>query len=133
MFCVYVQNIKACSLDTVQFATTRSEATVESDGASIMMPYRYEETRKRKTAYGRIKEMFVHSMWPGGPKLVVIQCAWHEEAGTNPVSKLPQIRLNQLWNHRMHFIKDCWAQNCALFPSDPFSDGELYDVLGHRD
>ena len=82
MFCVYVQNIGSCALDTVQFATTRSEATVKSDGASIMMPCRCEETRERKTAYGRIQEMFVHSMWPGGPKLVVIQCAWHEEAGT---------------------------------------------------
>ena len=94
-----------------------------------------QDTKQVTRAYGVIQKIFEHAMHKGedAPKRVVIECVWYEYVGINPVSLNPQVRFNPNWKSHYVFLDSCVASACVFWPSDPFGDRTLLDVVTHHD
>jgi hypothetical protein len=67
----------------------------------------------------------------GAPKRIVIECVWYEPVGTHPVSLNPQVKYNPNWSSDLVFLDSCLPVSCGFWPSDPFGDCDLLDVITH--
>ena len=94
----------------------------------------YLEDGQQHVAYGQILKIFTHSMFPGGPKDVVVECEWFDPVPDNDEACLPQVRRNSnsAFNQsaRFTFLRQCAAYNIMIAPHDPWeAKCDIYDVI----
>jgi hypothetical protein len=106
-----------------------------TDNANLACDFLEREADGEKTrAYATITRLFFHELYPGGTKLIVAECQWHESLPDNVVTKSPQVRLNpdHAFNRacRFTFLKTCCAIPIALLPHDPTGlESGVFDVF----
>ena len=77
----------------------------------------------RKRAYARIRRMYLHKMYPGGPEKILVLGAWYKDEGLTAeglyrVSVDPS---NGIHHHsRFQFLTNCYSMPVAVWPADPF-------------
>ena len=91
-------------------------------------------------AYATIADLFIHTMYPGGPSKVVVGGSWLECMGKCPIAGTTLVRKNA--NHpfnrsaKFTFIQECYTMPVALWPYDPFNrlpsqdpHRQYYDII----
>ena len=125
------------------FRTKKSQMTNKHDNSHIRVDYNEPVGRHSSspaTAYATITDLFVHTMYPGGPSKVVVCGSWLEVMGKCPITGTTLVRKNA--NHpfnlsaKFTFIQECYSIPVALWPYDPFNrlpsqdpHREYYDII----
>jgi hypothetical protein len=82
-----------------------------------------------KKSYARVKRIFEHALFPGGPKQIFVQGAWYRDEGVCPIAgnHLVSSDPTHHFTHQSKFIPLLWCyqQPVALWPYDP--KGKLQD------
>ena len=112
------------------FRTWKSQLLLKTDDAHIMMDYRRPgHNQPILQAYARIKNVFEHESYPGGPKRIIVEGSWFDVKGVCPIAKTTLVcrnRENQFnFSSKYVFLTDCHERPVALWPYDPL------DELGH--
>ena len=70
------------------FATKKSQSSLKNDNSNIKMPYYTVEHGRRvlKSAFGSISRIFLHEMYPAGPKQCLLDVDWFKDEGVSEVS-----------------------------------------------
>lgn len=119
------------------FGTTKSQKKNKHDNSHIRVDYNEPVGRnniRRATAYAEITDLFLHTMYPGGPSKMVVCGSWLEDMGRCPTAGTTLVRYNR--NHpfnlsaKFTFIQECYPMPVALWPYDPF--GKLPNDDPHR-
>jgi len=77
------------------FRTMEAERTNKTDNSGIKCWYgELEENGETMPSYGRIQEMFIHEMYPGGPLRHFIKADWADIMDETTSTGLVQVRLN---------------------------------------
>jgi hypothetical protein len=121
-------------LDTIPLRTMESQRRLRKDDSCIAVPYHEASDGSKRLAYGRIKAMFQHTLYPGGPTLHIVDCDWYETIDTSgPLTKvIPNPNFDRC---RLADLSTAYPQSLAFWPVDPFSTnpcGDLY-VLHHHE
>ena len=92
------------------------------DDSHVCEMYRAADGQQQH-AYGQIRSMFVHELYPGGPSKVVLRVHWFQNARTCPVSGNARVFKNYQ-NHlnvdfKFTFMETCYQQPVAVWPYDP--------------
>ena len=128
------------TVNKVQFRPRGSQQKFRKDDSVIQTWYHDADVGGVETTiYGIINKIFTHSLYPGGPQDVLLECEWLEnvpedDQGGEVGVYLPQVRanpdspLNQC--ARYVFLKQCAAYNIMLAPHNPWDDKcDVYDVI----
>jgi hypothetical protein len=103
------------------------------DDAQLVLDYSPPGSDEIKRAYARIKRLFVHQAYPGGPSRCIVEGSWYDVVGTCLVSKTTLVRRNRAnpfnTSSRFAFLDNCSERPVAVWPRDPFD--QLPD--GHRE
>jgi hypothetical protein len=123
-------------VNKVQFRTQSSQQRFRNDDSVIKTWYLDEG--EETTAYGIIKKIATHSMYPGSQEEVLVEVEWLEsvpddEQADNDVY-LPQVRLNpdSSFNTRSRwvFLRQCAAYNIMIAPHNPWDPAcTVFDVI----
>jgi hypothetical protein len=74
-------------------------------------------------SYARIKRIFQHVMYPGGPSRVFVQGAWYRDEGVCPIAGThlvsPQPDHTFTIQSKFTLLSSCYQQPVALWPHDP--------------
>lgn len=146
-------SVSMACLDGVLFRTEKHEIRkkCKTTNRYIIGQVRVRVPNQSKTTtvncYGVVKELYVHFMSKPEqstykltaaklakfkePWILCAICEWYEDAGTNPVNGLPQIRPNKHWQEDCPLINlhSCIGANVAFWPSNPF-DASHFDEHG---
>jgi hypothetical protein len=82
-------------------------------------------------AYARVKRIFTHTMFPGGPATIFVQGDWYKDegvcavAGTQLVSFYPAHPFNR--DSKFIPLNECYQQPVALWPHDPLKEMDADD------
>jgi hypothetical protein len=109
------------------FCTKRSQEGHKHDNSTFKVDYNELVGRNRSvpaTAYATIRDLFVHTMYPGGPSKVVVCGSWFDVIGKCPIAGTTLVRKNPNnsfnVNAKYTFIQECYTMPLALWPYDPF-------------
>jgi hypothetical protein len=104
---------------------------LKHDDSHICEAYKDDRGFQRH-AYGQIRKMFVHEMYPGGPSKVVLRVHWFETArnpcpvsGNTLVFDKDNNHLNV--DFKFAFLETCFQQPVAVWPHDPLGKLPLDD------
>ena len=90
-----------------------------------------------KSLFGTITKIFQHTMYPGGPTKVFLQCEWYDTVGRCPVAGTQVVRKNPQndWNLRSPFVPldTCYQIPVAFWPYDPFDKLAANDPMNFKD
>jgi hypothetical protein len=106
-----------------------------TDNANLACDFLEREANEEKSrAYATITRLLFHELYPGGRKLIVAECRWHESLPNNVVTQSPQVRHNEEHGFnkacRFTFLKTCCAIPIALLPHDPDDlESGVFDVF----
>ena len=150
---LFVQRLRSCKLDGIEFRSRSSQAYFKNDNACVMTRWNEEvkvrkgnkmvKVNKKRLAFGIIQNMYYHCLWPAiathGYE-VVIECIWYQYHGQNPKNGLVQMRRHKKWDNdcSVVFIQDCLPIQCIFYQSNPFAatqeQREQYmDLMLHHD
>jgi hypothetical protein len=111
--------------------TWKSQKENKHDDARLVMDYAPPRKSEIKRAYARIKRLFVHQAYPGGPSRFMVEGSRYDVVGTCSVTKTTLIRRNRAnpfnTSSRYAFLDNCSERPVAVWPRDPF--GKL--PVGH--
>jgi hypothetical protein len=120
------QEFKKATYAGNTFATQQYAAKRMRNDSNITIDYNERVGRnnsKLAGAFGTITRIFEHSMYPGGPTRLVLDCAWFDILGVVEISKTivvernPDNSFNQ--NARFTFLITAYQRPVAVWPSDP--------------
>lgn len=117
------------AFDTVQYAghifkTARTQRGTKVDNSNVRMPFHVIHNNRRvlRECYGSIRNIFTHTMYPGGPTRCILEVDWFTQHGTAS-SGNPLVDTRNSEDHTFAFIEDCYQMPVAVWPHDPL--GEL--------
>ena len=115
------------------FRTAASEVHIKTCNSILRIDY-VEHDGATRAAYGSIKRLFEHHMFPGGPSRLVAECDWYFDEGIDEVSGLPIVSVKPDSNFnrksRFTFFESVYARPVAVWPYDPFA--EFDSSVAHR-
>ena len=103
------------------FGTKQSQMNNKHDNSHLRVDYNEPVGRNNSRpaiAYATITELFVHTMYPGGPSKVVVGGSWLEVMGKCPITGTTLVRKNA--NHpfnlstKFTFLQECYTMPVAL-------------------
>lgn len=102
-------------------------STSTKDNSIFRMDYKADTGPGRRTvihkSFARVKRIFEHVMFPGGPSRVCVEGAWYKDEGVCPIAgtQLVSPHPNHHFTHesKFIFINQCYQQPVALWPYDP--------------
>ena len=124
---VWMQRYQRVEYGGFTFATKDSQGKNKHDNSHMRLDYMEPHGRNHlrpATAYATITDLFVHTMYPGGPSKLVVCGAWLEVMGICPIAGTTLVRKNK--NHAFNlsakftFMQECYTMPVALWPHDPF-------------
>ena len=80
------------------FGTKQSQMNNKHDSSHLRVDYNEPVGRHNSrpaTAYATITDLFVHTMYPGGPSKVVVGGSWLEVMGKCPIAGTTLVRKNR--------------------------------------
>ena len=118
------------------FRSERSHKSPTNDDSCIRQDYRAPGVRGNAgvvlSAYARIRKIFVHQAYAGGPSRIVIQGNWHTVMGKCEIAGTTLIRpdRNQDFNTsaKFAFLQNCYQRPVAFWPYDPLHKLEEDDA-----
>ena len=121
---------KICINTKFEFRTTKSETENKTSNDVIKSWYNDSgDQQNRAAAYGWIKAIFEHKMYPGGPKMLLYDCEWAEVLKDVSSTGLTVVRRGGVNNFNMNCrfekVANCMPYNLALLPmnlTDPGCD-----------
>jgi hypothetical protein len=123
-------------------------STSTKDNSIFRMDYKDYHGAARRTAikksFARVKRIFQHTMFPGGPTQIFVQGAWYQDEGVCPISgtQLVSPHPNHHFTLQSKFtpLSSCYQQPVALWPYDPknqLPDGDrrktFFDVIDRNE
>lgn len=113
------------------FCTVRQSFKFNYDNATVAMVYTDTNTGQTENCYGRIGDIFTHSI-PAinaeGEEIsvtrTIISCQWYETVTNEPSpSLLVTVVRNEAWDDEdpYMFLEDAWARTLTMLPKEgPF-------------
>ena len=130
-----VTELRSFELDGYYF--TRYRPGLKTDNSCVICEYFNAEKNEVDIAYGRIKLIFSHSLWPGGgaPSKVWLDCKWYEKVGIEPTTGLTRIRRNRNFDAaRLTLASHVLPISCAFWNERPFDEScDTFLVILQRD
>ena len=130
-----VKFYKKCTLNEVVFSSSQHLRTsAKTDRSGVKTSY-VGAHGGRNDAYGVIQRIFTHR-WPldpSGVERVALHVEWypiideHGDPGLVRIKRDPNHEFNRM--HPIWWLKDCWPQNVAFWPADPFDVGDEFFVI----
>jgi hypothetical protein len=129
------------TIGSAMFCTKRHSDKRKFDNSSIEQLFEHEVDGRRDTCFGRIQDIFTHSMpWSNevGKSLtglstrVVIEADWYVPGiGPRSRSGLQQVAFDKEWSgfSRMGFLINMYAHNIALWPTDGIVGADERDTI----
>ena len=121
-----VSSYERCMYAGSLFRTVRSQARIKRDNSIFRYDYNaaigHGRSEMRK-AYARIVTMFMHEMYPGGPKKMIVEGSYYLDAGFSEGENRLVVEdlSNDIHNDsRFSFLTDCYQYPCAFWPHDPY-------------
>jgi hypothetical protein len=95
------------------------------DNSIFRMDFKSEIRGRTKInkSFARVKRIFKHTMFPGGPTNIFVQGEWYKDegvcpiAGTHLVSPHPEHHFTH--ESKFSLLSQCYQQPVALWPFDP--------------
>jgi hypothetical protein len=76
-----------------------------------------------RTSFARIKRIFKHTMFPGGPTEIFVQGAWYKNEGVCPIAGTQLVSSHPTHHFTLQSkfttLVSCYQQPVALWPYDP--------------
>ena len=100
-------------------------STSSRDNSIFRMDYKNAEGRGNviHKSFGRIKRIFTHVMYPGGPTEVFLEGAWYRDEGVCPIVGTHLVSPHPLHHFTLQskfiLVSSCYQQPVALWPHDP--------------
>ena len=87
----------------------------------------YKDVGVRRTAikksFARVKRIFQHDLFPGGPTRLFVQGAWYQDEGVCPIAGTqlvsPHPTHHFTTQSKFTTLSSCYQQPVALWPYDP--------------
>ena len=122
------------------FTTPKTHS--KHDDSHVCEAYKDEHGVQRQ-AYGQIRRMFEHQLYPGGPSKVVLRVHWFENARECPVSGNELVLKNDNHYFNIHFkftlMETCFQQPIVVWPYDPLDKlppddplKECFDIINRN-
>jgi hypothetical protein len=109
-----------------------ANSTSSKDNSIFRLDYKAAGRRTRiHKSFARVKRIFKHAMFPGGPTNLFVQGAWYKDegvcpiAGTHLVSPNPDHHFTR--ESKFTLITSCYQQPVALWPHDPLEELAEHD------
>ena len=106
------------------FRTFASSKKVKRCDAYLRYDYVDAASRMATKGFAKIRRIFEHEAYPGGPTRVVAEGSWLRVMGKCDVAgtTLVKVDRNHPFNHssRFVFLDECYQRPVALWPFDPF-------------
>ena len=139
----HVQTFKMATVGSAYFCTVAHSAKRKYDNSTIEQLFEHEDDGRRDSCFGRIQDIFVHSMpWSneagkelsGYSQRVVIDADWYVPVGPYvPVGRsgLRQVVFDESWSNssRMGFLINMYAHNISLWPANGIAADSERDTL----
>ena len=107
------------------FRTFASQKKVKRCDAYIRYDYENASNGRAEKGFAKIRRIFEHEAYPGGPTRVVVEGSWLKVMGTCDVAGTALVKRdrNHPFNHssKFVFIDQCYQRPVALWPFDPFN------------
>ena len=79
-------------------------------------------TRIHKS-FARVRRIFTHAMFPGGPTSIFVQGAWYKDEGVCPIAGTQVVSPDPAHHFTLEskftLLNKCYQQPVALWPHDP--------------
>jgi hypothetical protein len=123
-------------------------STSTKDNSIFRMDYKAATGPGRRNvihkSFARIKRIFEHAMFPGGPTNIFVEGAWYRDEGVCPLAgtQLVSPHPNHHFTEQSKFIliSHCYQQPVALWPHDPLNTLHAnnpakgwFDVIDHNE
>jgi hypothetical protein len=106
-----------------KFIQASSQTQTRTDNSNVRLPYFELEDGERikKSAYGAIKKVVVHHLFPGGPSRCVLHVDWFTNTGQVGTSGNVLVDTEDISEVSFVFISDCYQIPVAVWPHDPLN------------
>ena len=115
--------IECADFNSLPFCTAAYCSGLQYDNSVIKQLYREQVGQEPKPAYGWIKRLFIHELYPGGPNDIMIDVEWLDVLPIKGPTGLTLVRKNSdnAFNQacRFTFLKHCQPHNVALLSQEP--------------
>ena len=115
--------INCADFNSLPFCTTTYCNGLKYDNSVIKQMYQEQVGLQPQPAYGWIKRLFIHELYPGGPNDIMIDVEWLDVLPMKGPTGLTLVRKNSdnAFNQacRFTFLKHCQPHNVALLSQEP--------------
>jgi hypothetical protein len=120
------------------FRTRGSQGKIKADDSHFRFDYCPTEARyagQQQKGFAQIKRLFMHTAYPGGPSMMMVEGDWFQVIGTCPVAGTTLVKKDSRHpfnsSSRFVFLNNCYNKPVAVWPHDPFDD--LPHTDSHKD